>query len=105
MLVDKLAKIAAGAQAEPRSVTDLVDGLDVTTADAAALFGLVTHAANNHKVTEFDEHGKRVTCVKRDSIDRPKSTRSAAVVPVPARPLFHARARSLPEPLCHGGRP
>ena len=71
-LVDKLAKIAAGAQAEPRNVSDLVESLDVATAHAAALLGLVTHAANNHKVTEHDEHGNLVMRVKRDSIDKPR---------------------------------
>ena len=94
-LVDKLAKIAAGAQAEPRNVTDLVESLDVATAHAAALLGLVTHAANNHKVTEHDEHGNLVMRVKRDSIDKPKSTRSAAVAKVPA-PAVVPRARSEP---------
>ncbi len=94
-LVDKLAKIAAGAHAEPESVVDLVDSLDAAAAHAAALLGLVTHAANNHKVTEVDELGNLVTRTKRDSTAKPKQRRTA-VAGLAVAPAAAPRAQSVP---------
>ena len=82
-LVDKLAKIAAGAHCEPQNVLDLVESLDAATAHAAALLGIVTHTSNNHRVTEVDELGNLISHIKRDSTDKPKNKRAPAARPVP----------------------
>jgi hypothetical protein len=94
-LVDKLAKIAAGALAEPKNVTDLVGSLDAAAAHAAALLGIVTHAANNHKVLEVDEHGNQVTRTKRDSTAKPRQTRAPRTL-AELTPEVAPRAHSMP---------
>lgn len=75
-LVDKLAKVAAGAATEPKHVTDLVASFEAATVYAAALLGVVTHAANNCVVEEMDEGGKLVTRTRRDSVEKPKEKRT-----------------------------
>ena len=85
-LVDKLAKIAAGALAEPKAVVDLVDSLDAAAAHAAALLGIVTHAANNHRTCEVDHTGMVVYQFRRDSVDKPKSKRGPAATSKPPLP-------------------
>ena len=85
-LVDKLAKIAAGALAEPKAVVDLVDSLDAAAAHAAALLGIVTHSANNHRTCEVDHTGKVVYQIRRDSVDKPKSKREPIATSRPPPP-------------------
>ena len=94
-LVDKLAKIAAGANCEPKSITELVVSLEAATSHAAALLGIVTHAANNHKIKVTNEQGQEVVRTVRDSVDKPKGKRpppaKAAQAPVAAakQPAVH----------------
>jgi hypothetical protein len=107
-LVDKLAKTAAGARCAPEFVVELAAGLDAATAHAAALLGIVTHAANNHKVTEVGDGGAIITRIARDSVDKPQHKRAAVptprVSPVPsvgptaAVPTCGAPARAVKEP-------
>jgi len=88
-LVDKLAKTAAGARCAPEFVVELAAGLDAATAHAAALLGIVTHAANNHKVTEVGDGGAIITRIARDSVDKPQHKRAAV-------PMTHSVAPSQP---------
>ena len=71
-LVDQLAKVAAKALCAPIETVKLLDGCDAACAHAAALLGIVTHAANNHKTVTYDEEGKVRTTIQRDSTDKPK---------------------------------
>ena len=49
-LVDALAKMAAATMKAPHAITRLLDSGKVAVRHAAALLGVVTHAANNHQV-------------------------------------------------------
>jgi hypothetical protein len=70
-LVDLLAKQAAEARALPKNAVALLDSATVAVREAAKLLGRVTHAANNHSVTEI-VNGKEVKTVKRDAMMPPK---------------------------------
>ena len=103
-LADKLAQVAAGTRAEPKHVVDLLESFDAASAYAAALLGVVTHAANNHNVTEVDEAGNLVTRTKRDSMAKPGHKRPQGPRPMPAPPA-PARAQSAAPKLCAPWRP
>ena len=106
-LVDKLAKMAAGAHCEPEHLVELAAGLDAATLHAAALLGTVTHCANNHRITEMGDGGALTTRVVRDSVDKPRFKRVAATQAQPATPApslaataptCRAPARTVMEP-------
>eukprot|EP00973_Karenia_brevis_P009457 1276582-Karenia_brevis.AAC.1 len=80
-LVDKLAKIAAGARQHSQHVLKLFASADAATAHAACLLGVVTHKANNHEVTSTDGYGNTHTKKVRDSSDKPKAMRASSEPP------------------------
>ena len=71
-LVDKLAKTAAAAASDQKQEVKVLESFEAATTSAAALLGLVTHAANNHRVAVEDDTGKVSYTSKRDSVDKPR---------------------------------
>ena len=67
-LVDILAKLSASEAHAPMPVIALLESATEATLHAACLLGMVTHAANNHEVTTFDDGGKEVTRTLRDAV-------------------------------------
>jgi anti-sigma28 factor (negative regulator of flagellin synthesis) len=66
-LVDGLAKIAAGRHRLPEWAFQMLGAAAQLVKHAAAQLGVVTHRANNHKVTHLIDGGATVTRVCRDS--------------------------------------
>jgi hypothetical protein len=86
-LVDLLAKAAAEHLSSGRSVLNLLASAEAAAAHAACCLGIVTHAANNHKVDAIGEGGKVITKVVRDSVDEPKLARATSAPPPVAQPI------------------
>ena len=76
----------------------MVAGLDAATTHAAATLGIITHAANNHKVSEMVDGGALVTRTLRDSVDEPKRKRVAVPVPQTADPPVVPTASTSSKP-------
>ena len=66
-LVDLLAKQAAGLFRAGRSTRCMLASAVAAVSHAAALLGVVTHAANNCIVSSLNEEGQPITTVKRDA--------------------------------------
>ena len=75
-LVDKLAKLAAGSLQFSEHITKLVPSAEAAAAHAACLLGIVTHSANNFEHTVIGDGGKETVTILRDSVDRPKPTKT-----------------------------
>ena len=96
-LVDLLDKHAAGDQRADHSVRVLVESAVAACRHACALLAVVTHAANNHRVTAVGSDGTLINIVKREAIrpsdiprlrDRKRARASMAVAPfLPPAPL------------------
>ena len=104
-LVDKLAKTAARATSDAKAVVELAASLEAATNHAAALLGIVTHAANNHMVTFVDEDGQSKQQIQRDSVDKPKDKRykvpgnePMAMQPEQPAPASASQEPSTPRP-------
>ena len=86
--MDLLAKAAAEHLSSGRSVLNLLASAEAAAAHAACCLGIVTHAANNHKVDAIGEGGKVITKVVRDSVDKPKVARATSAPPPVAQPIM-----------------
>ena len=80
-LVDALAKLAARKHRLPAIVKQKLDDASTLLRYQAALLGVVTHAANNHRVEQVREDGTTVTIVQRDSTADRQQPRSFKVRP------------------------
>jgi len=80
-LVDLLAKAAAEHLSSSRGVLNMLTSAEAAAAHAACCLGIVTHAANNHKVEALGEGGKVITKLLRDSVDKPKMARAISAPP------------------------
>jgi hypothetical protein len=90
-LVDALAKMAAAVGRMPKALSRLLDSGKAACRHAAALLGVVTHAANNCHVQEQREDGTLVTRIKRDAQQparRPRRSVPAAAEVCPPLPLL-----------------
>ena len=88
-LVDKLAKLAAEYLQAPRATLRLLASSEAAAAHASCLLGIVTHAANNHRVDMPNDDGSTTTRMVRDSSGKPKSKRALST-PLP-QPKLEAR--------------
>jgi len=70
-LVDLLAKAAAGRHRVPKSTMKLLADAAATVSYAAALLGVVTHAANNYAETSWRADGSAVVVRHRDAMPLP----------------------------------
>ena len=73
-LVDKLAQKVAWGCISSHDAVKLTTSMRVAARHACALLGVVTHAANNHKVVEADRNGVMRTVTKRDAQEPPAAT-------------------------------
>ena len=64
----------------------MLTSAEAAAAHAACCLGIVTHAANNHKVEALGEGGKVITKLLRDSVDKPKMARAISAPPPVAQP-------------------
>jgi hypothetical protein len=93
-LVDALAKAAAREQQVSRDTVAFLASAEVAAGHAAALLGVVTHAANNHTDVELLDDGTTRSRVLRDSVDKPKvdpAPPSGASAPAAAAPATAAQ--------------
>ena len=77
-LVDALAKVAAKEMQASKDTLSLLASAEAAAGHAAALLGVVTHAANNHVRFELNDDGSTSRKVMRDSVDRPRHSRASA---------------------------
>ena len=66
---------------------NLLVSAEAAAAHAACCLGIVTHAANNHKVDTICDGGMVITKVMRDSVDKPKVARATSAPPPVVQPL------------------
>ena len=109
-LVDALAKKAARTTHAPRAVTCLLESANVAVRHAAALLGVVTHAANNQKVPVQRPDGSWGFTVQRDSAAVGElRKRKVRVGQEPSPPVVELRAGTQTDdpllPLCDGAEP
>ena len=90
-LVDKLAQKVALGCISSQDAVKLTSSMRVAARHAFALLGVVTHAANNHKIQEADRNGVVRTVTKRDAQDPPAATAASRRA---ARLARDERARS-----------
>jgi hypothetical protein len=93
-LVDGLAKAAAKSLAAPSQVSAFLRSADAAAAHAACLLGVVTHEANNHRVTAVADGGGSTTTVTRDSSDRPRFDASGSDTRASSLPPQHTPVAS-----------
>jgi len=101
-LVDLLAKAAAGRRRIPMSTMKLLADADASVSCAAALLGVVTHAANNFAETSWRADGSAVVVHHRDALPLPynDARRHQAMRRADAAPRTSARSNKEPsEPL------
>jgi len=98
-LVDALAKMAAAKMQAPRATRALLESGQVAAKHAAALLGVVTHAANNHKVPHLLPGGAGGFRTLRDAQQPERHCRKRRQLPkppaAPAPPLA-ATLRAAP---------
>ena len=83
-LVDGLAKIAAGRHRLPGWAFKMLGAASQLVKHAAAQLGVVTHRANNHKVSHLTDGGAMVTRICRDSTAESQRPRCSKVKPPPS---------------------
>jgi hypothetical protein len=82
-LVDALAKMAAARMRAPQGLRALLESGSLAAKHAAALLGVVTHAANNHKVPHMRPDGTLVTKTLRDAQQPERKCRKRRESPKP----------------------
>ena len=94
-LVDGLAKQVPLSNAALKGVIDLLVSAEHLTRHAAALLGIVTHAANNVKEQQVLEDGTIVVRTRRDSQDPPRGPRKPKGLKEAAKPTANDDAGGL----------
>ena len=84
-LVDALAKLDAALRELPAACVKLLDSAECAVKHSAKLLARVTHAANNHRISECDENGVTCTRTIRDATPAPKGHKRKAVTMLPQR--------------------
>ena len=96
-LVDALAKAAASELQASKDTLAFLASAEAAAGHAAALLGVVTHAANNFTEVETHEDGTTSKRILRDSVGKPKAKRARAEVV--CRP--HPATATMPSPTTH----
>ena len=88
----RLAKAPASELQASKDTLAFLASAEAAAGHAAALLGVVTHAANNFTEVETHEDGTTSKRILRDSVDKPKAKRARAEVV--SRP--HSAAAAMP---------
>ena len=106
-LVDALAKLAAAFGQAPKAITRLLESGRIAVRHGAALLGVVTHAANNHKLQVERPDGTWGTSSIRDAqqpANHRKRQRAPLQAPKAPKPLQCSQWRLPTWLLWKGGR-